>query len=468
MVRPHRLVRPLFAVLILGCVAAAARADDKWPVPVGPSHEPAPFHYDAKLWKDVPKDYLDDAAACILYAGTTYLVEPDGTVETIVHDVTRLNGRKGVEKLGEYRNIAYDPAYETLTLNTAVIHKADGHDAPIEAARRAAPRREHRLSGLRPRKAVHHQLPQPRSRRHFRGQMDGARQEPRTRRPFLHPLHLRRRHLSLRHRRAARAPAEGHALQVRLLRRARSTRCAPRTKTRCFIVWKSEHIRQLPQDENLPSKEDLPARRRLLDVPVVGGGRPRGSRSCARTAGSAPPTCGRRRTTPSRASNDPIAKARALVYWMRRNIRYVSTGETHDYTPHLPSEILTNRYGDCKDTSQLLAVMLREAGIKVELATLGALDDGQVLESVPSPWGTHAILVATIDGKEHWIDTTSEPRRLGLPAARRPRPPLLRRRRQGRHPPDADAADDGRRQPHRARPPTSGSAPTAPRAASAT
>ena len=132
MVRPHRLVRPLFAVLILGCVAAAARADDKWPVPVGPSHEPAPFHYDAKLWKDVPKDYLDDAAACILYAGTSYLVEPDGTVDTITHDVTRLNGRKGVEKLGEYRNIAYDPAYETLTLNTAVIHKADGHDAPIE------------------------------------------------------------------------------------------------------------------------------------------------------------------------------------------------------------------------------------------------------------------------------------------------------------------------------------------------
>ena len=51
--------------------------------------------------------------------------------------------------------------------------------------------------------------------------------------------------------------------------------------------------------------------------------------------------------------------------------------------------------------------MLREAGIKVELATLGARDDGQVLEAVPSPWGTHAILVATIAGKEHWIDTTS-------------------------------------------------------------
>ena len=109
----------------------------------------------------------------------------------------------------------------------------------------------------------------------------------------------------------------------------------------------------------------------------------------------------------TRGLSNPADKARALTYWVRRNIRYISTGEKHDYTPHRPALVLANRFGDCKDTSQLLAVMLREAGIPVELATLGALDDGQVLESVPSPWGTHAILLATIDGKPHWIDTTA-------------------------------------------------------------
>ena len=51
--------------------------------------------------------------------------------------------------------------------------------------------------------------------------------------------------------------------------------------------------------------------------------------------------------------------------------------------------------------------MLKEAGVNVALATLGTLDDGQVLESVPSPWGTHAILMVTIDSKQHWIDTTA-------------------------------------------------------------
>src|SRR5260370_11317441 len=102
-----------------------AHAGDTWPVTRGASHEPHPFRYDAKLWKDVPKDFLDDAAACVLYAGNTYLVDADGTVEIITHEVTRLNGRKAIEKLGEYRSITYTPTHQKLTLNEARIHKAD-------------------------------------------------------------------------------------------------------------------------------------------------------------------------------------------------------------------------------------------------------------------------------------------------------------------------------------------------------
>jgi hypothetical protein len=51
--------------------------------------------------------------------------------------------------------------------------------------------------------------------------------------------------------------------------------------------------------------------------------------------------------------------------------------------------------------------MLREAGLPVALVTLGTRGDGQILEEVPSPWGTHAILLVTIDGTDHWIDTTA-------------------------------------------------------------
>jgi tetratricopeptide (TPR) repeat protein len=405
MVRPHRLVRPFFALFLLGCIAAASRAADKWAVAVGPSHEPDPFHYDAKLWKDVPKDYLDDAAACTLYAGTNYLVEPDGTIETVVHDVTRLNGRKGVEKLGEYRNISFDPAYEALTLNTAVVHKADGRDAPIEP-------RDVQLRDVSTDYQVYdHEKQFIISFPNLEvGDVFEVKWTVRGKNPEHAGQFFTRYTFG-----DVTYPCVADELRVRLPKAmpfkyasfaGKIDPVRTEDKEQVQYLWKSVHIRQLPQDENLPSKEDLRLGVACSTFPsweAVGQWKQKLRKDCWVCSAEV------RQTARDATKNidDPIAKARALVYWLRRNIRYVAAGETHDFTPHLPSEILANRYGDCKDTTQLLAVMMREVGIKVELATLGALDDGQVLESLPSPSGTHAILLTTIDGKEHWTDTTS-------------------------------------------------------------
>src|SRR5712692_1724664 len=118
-------------VVALFLVACGARADD-WPIPRGPSREPLPYRYDAKVLKTIPKGFLDDSTACVLYSGTTHLIEPDGTVEAISHEITRLNSRKGIDKLGEFRSISYDPSYEKLTLNEARVIKANGKIVPIE------------------------------------------------------------------------------------------------------------------------------------------------------------------------------------------------------------------------------------------------------------------------------------------------------------------------------------------------
>ena len=117
-------------VLCLGTSAVPAAPD--WPVPRAASHEPYQYHYDPAQWQQVPVEFLDDAPACTLYSGVTYLVDSDGTVETISHEITRLNGRKAVEKLGEYHNISFDPAYEKLILNEARVIKADGRIVPVE------------------------------------------------------------------------------------------------------------------------------------------------------------------------------------------------------------------------------------------------------------------------------------------------------------------------------------------------
>src|SRR5690242_11640622 len=106
MLLPRALARSLPALLLFSLSALpsrgvfAANAQDAapplntgtaWPVARGPSHELHPYRYDPGLVKRIPREFLDDSAACVLYSGTTYLVEPDGTIETITHEITRLN-----------------------------------------------------------------------------------------------------------------------------------------------------------------------------------------------------------------------------------------------------------------------------------------------------------------------------------------------------------------------------------------
>src|SRR5207302_2799754 len=126
--------RTIRVVVLIGAMLAFARPSfaATWPVPRGASREPNPYQYDSAIWKTVPAEFLDDAPACILYASTTNLIEPDGTIETITHEVTRPGSRKSVEKLGEFRGISYNPNYQKLTLNEARLHKASGKLLEVE------------------------------------------------------------------------------------------------------------------------------------------------------------------------------------------------------------------------------------------------------------------------------------------------------------------------------------------------
>src|SRR5262249_36775861 len=82
-------------------------------------------------WKAVPKAFLEDGPACILYSGTTNALEPGGVVEETVHEVVRLNNRRAVELLGEFVKIAYDPSYQKLRLNVPPVHKPDGRTLDV-------------------------------------------------------------------------------------------------------------------------------------------------------------------------------------------------------------------------------------------------------------------------------------------------------------------------------------------------
>jgi tetratricopeptide (TPR) repeat protein/transglutaminase-like putative cysteine protease len=391
-----------FLVMVLAVAPASAAG---WPVERGPSRELVPYRYQPEQWKTVPSDYLDDAPACTLYSGITHLVEEDGTIETITHEVTRLNSRKALDKLGEYRSITYTPAYEKLTLNEARVHKADGRIVPVEAKHVQLRDQGTDFQVYDTGKILIISFPTLEVgdvievRWTVRGKNPEHAGHFFTRYTFgddTYPVGVDEMRVRLPKARALKSRVTGGKLDATI------TDDGPNR----IYHWRAVNTKQLPQDDSLPSKEEL-----RLQVAVstfatwdeVLKWKQNLRKECWQCTAEL-------RQIVQDVTKDlktPTDKARALTYWMRRHIRYVSLGEKHDYTPHTPAQVLNTRFGDCKDTSQFLAVMFREAGIPVGLVTLGARDDGQILEDVPSPWGTHAIVLATIDGKEHWIDTTA-------------------------------------------------------------
>jgi tetratricopeptide (TPR) repeat protein/transglutaminase-like putative cysteine protease len=399
---PRRTLVLLLAVAGSAWLHADFRAEQS-PVPRGASHEPQPHRYDPKA--AVPRAFLEDAPAVVLYTATTYLVEEDGTLETTTHEITRLNSRKGVERLGEYRGISYDPTYQKLILHEARVHKPDGKAVSVGPRSVQVRDASTDFSVYDQNKQVVISFPNLQV-----GDVIEVKWTTRGKNPERFGHFFTRYSFG-----DDRYPTVREELRIRV----------PKTKPLTFVsnngrvdpvvqdegnatfyLWAVNDRPEAPSDDSLPSRETM-----RLEVACttfgswaeVGEWKQKLRAKCWECTSEIHDVV--REVT--KGLTDPTDKTRALTYWVRKRIRYVSVSASGSgYTPQLPARCLANLYGDCKDQAQLLAVMLRDVGVKVELVTLGTLDDGQILPAVPMPWGTHAILLVTIDGKQHWIDTT--------------------------------------------------------------
>lgn len=401
MINRRRVVGLLLGLAVVWHCRSDA-GSDTWPVARGPSREPAPFRYETALWKQVPIAFLEDASACILYYGTTHRIDADGTIETITHDVTRLNGRKGIEWLGEYRNISYDPAYQKLTLHLARIHKADGQVVEI------APKHVHLRDGS---SDADGHSPEKQLVISFPNLQVGDTIEVKWTIRGKNPEHMGQ--FFARHTfDDPRYPVVCEEVRVRLPRDKELKHATINGQLQMtsqdqgdfrLYTWKSVNRPPLPRDNDLPSREELRLQLALSTFASwedVGKWKERLRAHCW----TCTPEIRQAIQQVTKDCKTPLEKARALTTWVRQNIRYLSS--RHGYTPHEPRQVLANRFGDCKDQTQLLAVMLQEIGLRVYLVTLGTQDNGHVIPDVPSPWGTHALLLVRIDGRDHWIDTT--------------------------------------------------------------
>jgi tetratricopeptide (TPR) repeat protein/transglutaminase-like putative cysteine protease len=400
-----RYLRPLFIVLAI--TTTTARADGPaWPVPRGPARGPAPFTYDKSVQKSLPAGFLDDSPACVLFSGTTNHLLADGTVESTTQELIRLNGRKGIDQLGEYKTITYAPSYETVTLHEARIYKAKGGIQSVNASHvhLRDVNTDHQIYDLSKQLVIsfpgleigdvmevywttrgkHPEYQGQWFNRYTFGhdKYPVARDEWTIRVPKNKPLHY--------------AIVNGEVPVT--LREEGDEKVAH---------FAAKSLAAPPQGERLPPADERQVQAFASTFDTWDDVQ-RWERQLICDRCDCPTDAKKIVEDLMRGLTDPTAKARVLAQWVRSNVRYVSTGEKHDYTPHPPARTLSQRYGDCKDTAHLLAVLCRQAGLQAGVVTLGVRGDGQLQESVPSPWGSHALCVVTIDGADHWVDTTAQ------------------------------------------------------------
>jgi hypothetical protein len=109
-----------------------------------------------------------------------------------------------------------------------------------------------------------------------------------------------------------------------------------------------------------------------------------------------------------RQAGSPEAKAIQALRLVQDKIRYTSMSiGPGSYAPRSPAVVVKQGWGDCKDKSQLLVVLLGRLGIEAWPA-LTDTKEGLVLDRAPpAPLAfDHVIVQARIGGKTYWLDPT--------------------------------------------------------------
>lgn len=108
----------------------------------------------------------------------------------------------------------------------------------------------------------------------------------------------------------------------------------------------------------------------------------------------------------STARREVVMKVLAAV---QKNIRYagMEVGEG-SIVPRTPKEVLSLKYGDCKDKATLLVAMLRAAGIPAHVALLNAGTTLDVDAGLPGLGRFNHVIVRVGGDDPFWVDPTDE------------------------------------------------------------
>jgi transglutaminase-like putative cysteine protease len=104
----------------------------------------------------------------------------------------------------------------------------------------------------------------------------------------------------------------------------------------------------------------------------------------------------------------PEDRALAVFDFLQNEVRYLAIEMgLNSYLPTPASVVFENRFGDCKDKTQLAVAMLRALGLEACPALVNTRLRASTDALLPSPLAfDHAIVQLIVDGQTYWIDAT--------------------------------------------------------------
>ncbi len=103
--------------------------------------------------------------------------------------------------------------------------------------------------------------------------------------------------------------------------------------------------------------------------------------------------------------DDPVT---AAIRFVQDDIRYLGLEiGRNSHEPRQPSDVLEQRWGDCKEKALLLSLVLRELGVTADPALVNTKMRHRLDTRLPSPFAfDHVVVRVLFGGKTYWIDPT--------------------------------------------------------------
>jgi transglutaminase-like putative cysteine protease len=110
----------------------------------------------------------------------------------------------------------------------------------------------------------------------------------------------------------------------------------------------------------------------------------------------------------TRGLTQPSDRALALLDFVQREVRYLGIElGPNSHQPHEPAEVLSRRFGDCKDKVFLLCALLDEVGIQAKPILVNTYQTRTIDERLPSPYVfNHVVAGIELGGTTYIVDPT--------------------------------------------------------------